>query len=170
MPGTTTFPAALDSFPAIDANTQESAAGVEHDVVHSNVHAAIAAVQAKMGIDASEDPASIDARVGALETGKEDKAAVVALSIVSGVATMDCDLGRFFTLALNADATLDIVNAPAADCLILKVVPSAGALLTLPAGAALLSGGTYATGTDPHAIGLMTLDAGSSYDVVVAQP
>lgn len=69
MPGTTAFPVDLDTFPEIDANTSESAAGVEHDVVHANEMAAIAALQAKVGVDASTDATSLDSRVAALETG-----------------------------------------------------------------------------------------------------
>lgn len=69
MPGTTAYPAALDTFPEIGPNTSESAAGTEHDVVHANEMAAIAALQAKVGIDASTDAVSLDGRVAALEAG-----------------------------------------------------------------------------------------------------
>jgi hypothetical protein len=67
MPGTSEFPLAFDTFPVIDANTQEDTPGAEHDVVHANVHAALQALQAKVGVDGSTDAASLDARVGALE-------------------------------------------------------------------------------------------------------
>lgn len=67
MPGTTNFPAALDEFPDILEDTAENAAGFEHDVVHNNEAAAIAALQVKVGIDESEDAGSLDARVAALE-------------------------------------------------------------------------------------------------------
>ena len=63
MAGTTQFPVALDTFPVIGPNTSESAVGVEHDVVHENVHAAVVALQAKVGITGSVDPSSIDARL-----------------------------------------------------------------------------------------------------------
>lgn len=60
MPGTTAFPGALDTFPAIGPNTPENAPGVEHDVVHENVHAAVAALEQKVGINNSTDPNSLD--------------------------------------------------------------------------------------------------------------
>lgn len=67
MAGTTSFPSAIDSFPDIGPATQENESGKEHDVVHENVHAAILAAQVKIGIDESDDPESLDARVAALE-------------------------------------------------------------------------------------------------------
>jgi hypothetical protein len=67
MPGTTAFPASVDAFPEIGPGTQENTPGAEHDVVHANVHAAIVALQEKVGVDASTDPASIDARLAAVE-------------------------------------------------------------------------------------------------------
>lgn len=69
MSGSTSFPGALDTFPTIGPDTPRDAPGVEHDVVHSNVHAALVAVQAKLGTNASADPASVDARLAALEAG-----------------------------------------------------------------------------------------------------
>jgi hypothetical protein len=60
MPGTTLFPGAIDTFPDITATTQENAAGLEHDVVHNNEAAAIAALEAKVGITNSADAASLD--------------------------------------------------------------------------------------------------------------
>lgn len=67
MPGTTAFPGGLDTFPNITPSTAEDASGFEHDVVHNNEAAAIAALQVKVGIDGSADPASIDSRVAAIE-------------------------------------------------------------------------------------------------------
>lgn len=67
MTGTTVFPGEIDTYPEIGPNTSEAAPGVEHDVVHENVHAALVAVQTKLGTTGSEDAASIDARVAALE-------------------------------------------------------------------------------------------------------
>lgn len=69
MTGTTNYPAALDTFPDIDATTQEDAEGFEHDIVHNNEAAAIAALQAKVGVNASDDEASVDHRIYSLETG-----------------------------------------------------------------------------------------------------
>lgn len=44
--------------------------------------------------------------------GGSDRSAVTALSISSGVVTLDCDAGDFFTLDLTEDATLVISNPP----------------------------------------------------------
>src|SRR6476661_299635 len=70
MSGTTAFPVAKDTFPTIGPNTPENGVGVEHDVVHENVHAAILALETKVGINASGDTASLDARMAAVEAGK----------------------------------------------------------------------------------------------------
>lgn len=67
MPGTTNFPTALDTFPDIAPTDAEDAVGKEHDVVHNNEAAAIAALQVKVGVDDSADATSLDARVAALE-------------------------------------------------------------------------------------------------------
>jgi hypothetical protein len=88
MPGTSNFPGALDTFPEIEPNTKEDAPGLEHDVVHDNVHAALAAVEAKVGIDGSADPDSLDFRVAALEDDKIDTAEKGA---ANGVATLGAD-------------------------------------------------------------------------------
>lgn len=98
----------------------------------------------------------------------EPKEVVTAIPIVAGVATMNCALGRFFTLNLNVNATLAITNPPGVDCMILKVTPSAGAILTLPGSVTMLGGAPYATGALVHVLGLMTLNTGTSYDATVS--
>lgn len=65
MPGTTNFPTSLDAFPEIGPNAAENDLGIEHDVVHDNVHVALAAVQTKVGIDGSADTSSLDYKVAA---------------------------------------------------------------------------------------------------------
>lgn len=67
MPGTTNFPTALDTFPDIAATDAENDPGKEHDVVHNNEMAAIAALQGKVGIDSSADTASLDYRIAQLD-------------------------------------------------------------------------------------------------------
>lgn len=69
MPGTTAFPAALDTFPNILSTTLENDTGFEHDVVHNNEAAAIAALQAKVGIDGSAVAGTVDKRLATLEAG-----------------------------------------------------------------------------------------------------
>lgn len=78
MAGESVFPEALDTFPEINPADPPETAGKEHDVVHNNVHAAILAIQSKLGIDGSADPTTIDARVAALE-GDPGGASVGAL-------------------------------------------------------------------------------------------
>lgn len=93
MPGTSNFPAALDTFPEIGPNTPENAEGVEHDVVHQNVHAAVAALQVKVGIDASADASSLDARVAALEAETGSGVSVAVRFSADTSSTADADPG-----------------------------------------------------------------------------
>lgn len=60
MSGTTAFPTGLDTFPAISSSTQMDGAGVEHDVVHENVFAALAALETKVGVNSSAVTTSLD--------------------------------------------------------------------------------------------------------------
>jgi hypothetical protein len=66
MPGTTSYPAALDTFPNIAATTPEDATGYEHDVMHNNAAGAIEALQAKVGVDGSAVAGSVDYKLAAL--------------------------------------------------------------------------------------------------------
>ena len=56
----TNFPTTLDGFQNPGASTTMDAAGFEHDAQHANVNDAIAALQAKVGINGSGDPSSLD--------------------------------------------------------------------------------------------------------------
>ena len=67
MGGTTNFPTSLDTFPDILSTTLEDATGFEHDLVHNNEAAAIAALQAKVGVDGSAVVTTLDKRVAVLE-------------------------------------------------------------------------------------------------------
>ena len=111
MPGTTAFPAALDTFPAIDATTQENGAGVEHDVVHANVHAAVSALEARVGITSSADATSLEHRVAAVESGKVSTSAVGAANGVAGLNA----LGQVPTAQLPSyvDDVLEYANLEA---------------------------------------------------------
>ena len=64
----TNFPTTLDVFVNPGATDLMDAAGLEHDVQHANANDAIKALQQKLGVDASTDDASLDARVRVLET------------------------------------------------------------------------------------------------------
>lgn len=64
----TVFPTALDNPSTTNpsANTPENQPGQEHDVLHSNHNDQIAALQAKVGINASGDPTCIDFKLSNL--------------------------------------------------------------------------------------------------------
>ena len=74
----TNFPATLDTFANPTAGTTMDAAGFEHDVQHSNLNDAVAALQAKVGITGSADANSLDNKIAALQ------AAVAALVAGTG--------------------------------------------------------------------------------------
>jgi hypothetical protein len=93
MPGTTAFPSALDTFPDISANTPENETGKEHDVVHNNEMAALLALQIKVGINGSSDPASLDYRVAALEAGVGGGVSVAIQFVAELANTTDSDPG-----------------------------------------------------------------------------
>ena len=61
------FPAALDSF--TNPTTTDTLASVPHHLQHANANDAIEALEAKLGVDDSDDPDSMEARVSALEGG-----------------------------------------------------------------------------------------------------
>lgn len=65
MPGTTAFPAALDAHTDVGASSSELLRS--HSGEHNNHIAALLAVETKVGIDGSEDPASFDFRIAAIE-------------------------------------------------------------------------------------------------------
>lgn len=67
MAGTTNFPTSLDTFPNIGPTDNEDDSGKEHDVVHNNEMAAIAALEKKVGVDSSAVATSLDHRVAQLE-------------------------------------------------------------------------------------------------------
>lgn len=64
--GPTVFPAALDVFPNVSSATLEDEPGFEHDLLHNWVATAIAALQAKVGIDDSTVPTSLEYRLSHL--------------------------------------------------------------------------------------------------------
>jgi len=60
----TNFPATIDSFQNPGAATTMDAAGFEHDAQHANANDALSALQAKVGVNSSTDPSSLDYMVG----------------------------------------------------------------------------------------------------------
>lgn len=67
--GPTSFPTSLDSFPTILLATYEDDTGFEHDLIHDWELTAIAALQAKVGVDGSSDTDSLDYKVAHATTG-----------------------------------------------------------------------------------------------------
>jgi hypothetical protein len=62
----TNFPSSLDTFNNPSAGTSQDAPGFEHDIQHSNLNDAVAALQAKVGINSSTDQTSMDYKLMAL--------------------------------------------------------------------------------------------------------
>lgn len=61
------FPVSLDTLPTIASTDLEDDAGIEHDIVHTDLAEAVMALQVKLGIDDDTDAASMDYRVQRLE-------------------------------------------------------------------------------------------------------
>lgn len=80
----TNFPGSLDSYvnPVGSDGLASGAGGVSHANMHANIHDAVEAIQAKVGVDNSTVSSSLDYRVGLTERG----APVGAISMFAGVA------------------------------------------------------------------------------------
>ncbi len=63
------YPAALDNFTNPSGTDNLGSSVVPHAAQHSNLNDAVEALEAKVGADASTDPASLDYRVSAIEAG-----------------------------------------------------------------------------------------------------
>lgn len=83
----TKYPASLDSFVDPSAETLEDAAGYEHDIQHALLNQAVAALQAKVGINESADTNSHDRRI----TDLEDAGLVTAVNGQSGAVSLTTD-------------------------------------------------------------------------------
>jgi len=62
----TSFPTTLDSFLNPGAATTMDTPGYEHDAQHANANDALAALQAKVGINGSTVPGTLDFKVAAM--------------------------------------------------------------------------------------------------------
>jgi hypothetical protein len=118
MPGTTNFPTALDTFPDIAAADAENDPGKEHDVVHNNEMAALAALQVKVGIDGSADAASLDHRIAQLET-------VSVITVHGDGTTTTVDNADPLNPIVASQPTLDAAKAYT-DAAIAALPPSGG--------------------------------------------
>lgn len=63
----TSFPEALDSFTNPSSTNTLANSNPSHSQQHANLNDAVAALEAKVGVNGSDDPESLDARVAALE-------------------------------------------------------------------------------------------------------
>jgi hypothetical protein len=126
MPGTSQFPEEIDAFPAIGPNTLEDDPAARHDVVHENVHAAIVAVQERIGVEGTDDEDSIEWRLeDALSRLGDAEAAVQSLVdnrfpvvvVVPGTSyeLTVADIGKWlrFTAATEVTVTLGAGSWPA---------------------------------------------------------
>ncbi|HEV2329355.1 MAG TPA: hypothetical protein VGY56_11270 [Verrucomicrobiae bacterium] len=83
----TNFPTALDAFNNPAAGTPQNQPGYQHDVQHSNLNDAVAALQAKVGVNNSTVAASLDYRIGRLENTN----VVVSVNGQIGAVTLNSD-------------------------------------------------------------------------------
>lgn len=171
MPGSTNFPGALDGASTLpdfaDPNVQEDDPGFEHDDLHANVNVTLLAIQAKLGVDGSAVPASIDYRVGALESGK---IGLAEKGIADGVATLGSD-GKIPGWQLPALAISSVhVVASEAEQLALSVQEGDVAVRTDVGSNWIHNGGTSGTMSDWTALvgsGAVSSVAGKTGAVVL---
>ena len=129
MPGMTAFPGAIDSFPEITAATPEDAPGAEHDVVHQNVHAAIKALEQKVGINGSSDATSLDRRLATLEAAGQTSY-VHTQSSAASTWTINHNLGFIPSVELfttgGAEFDAEVVHTNVNTTMVYLVAPLAG--------------------------------------------
>lgn len=102
----TNFPASLDTFQNPSAATTMDAAGFEHDAQHANANDALAALQAKVGVDGSGDADSLDylvAQINALlfPAGGNCTAKLAVSGGQVVLALWDNTLAQYYPLVLN---------------------------------------------------------------------
>ena len=100
----TNFPASLDTFLNPGAATTMDAAGFEHEVQHANLNDAVAALQAKVGINGSGNTASLDSKIAALNALVLQSNATVKFVVVSGqvlLAVWDAGISQYVPLTCN---------------------------------------------------------------------
>lgn len=114
----TNYPTTLDTFNNPNANTAQNAPGFQHDVQHANLNDAVAALQAKVGVNNSTAATSLDYRIGQLE----DASGVVSVNGQSGTVVLtsdnltEGDANLYFTVAraraaVSVSAPLDYNSA-----------------------------------------------------------
>ncbi len=103
----TQFPEELDSF--LNPQPTDSVAAVSHAAQHADANDAIAALQAKLGVDNSSDTSSIDFRVTSLENQPFDSEAV--MDAVDSVIVAGSGITKLYedssdTLTLSVDTSV----------------------------------------------------------------
>lgn len=103
----TTFPEELDSF--LNPQPTDSVLAVSHAAQHADANDAIAALQAKLGVDNSSDTSSIDFRVTSLENQPFDSEAV--MDAVDSVIVAGSGITKLYedssdTLTLSVDTSV----------------------------------------------------------------
>lgn len=103
----TTFPEELDSF--LNPQPTDSVLDVSHAAQHADANDAIAALQAKLGVDNSSDTSSIDFRVTSLENQPFDSEAV--MDAVDSVIVAGSGITKLYedssdTLTLSVDTSV----------------------------------------------------------------
>ncbi len=102
-----------------------------------------------------------------------DRSAVTVLSIVSGVVTVDCSLGDYFTLALNANVTSWVfTNVPAGASIMVEITQDSTPRTVAWVSALKWSGGTPAVSTTSGAkdmLALTTFNAGGAWRATLAK-
>lgn len=117
----TSFPTALDSLPNPQADTPMNSGtpGLEHDDQHTNANDAIEALQAKVGIDGSAVPSSIDYLLANFvdvvrEWTKAQRGQVTPLTSSSGSIAINLEDSNNFSHTLTEDTTLAAPSNPVA--------------------------------------------------------
>ena len=114
-------------------------------------------------------------RIDVAEMGASDRSTVTALSISSGVVDIDCALGDYFTLALNANVTsITFSNLPAsgASLMIRITQDSTPRTVAWPASFKWAGGSAGAVSTGSGAVDLLaitTLNAGTAWNATLAK-
>lgn len=84
----TNYPTTLDTFNNPNANTAQNAPGYQHDAQHANLNDAVAALQAKVGVNNSAVATTLDYRIRQLESSS---GAVLSVNGLTGVVTLTSD-------------------------------------------------------------------------------
>ena len=130
----TNYPGSLDTFQNPTAATTMDAAGFEHDVQHTNLNDAVAALQIKCGLNGDTNPACFDFRISALE-----------LAWGNGLGLL-----RFGTVNVPVDSAGGVVsglvlgNAPVSVVLILQSPVGGLGMYAMIVGTPTADGFTYA--------------------------